>query len=797
MKKTSVLLLLAFGSLHCAASPLTPELALDRALRSTGSIIRSKTVATANKTSFDFIGNHGSLYVFNRSDNEGFIITPSDSNMPPMLACIESGSFDPNNIPEAMQWILSQYELTATASTGKSTPAIPDYYLDWERIEPLVKAKWNQDTPYNDRCPIIYGERSVTGCVATAMAQIIYTHRYAKGSGSISYTLYTDNSRQTFNFETAKFDFDVMTDTYNGTTGTPACEAVAELMEACGKSVKMSYSPYGSEAVPIDIANALVRYFGYDSHTQYCDRSDYQTTQWETIIYNELCAGRPVLYSGSTENAASHAFVCDGYEGNGLFHINWGWGGMSDGYFSLMALSPGQIGIGAQEGGFNCIQSITLIVPPGAENLPDTKVIQPDGDVDIIISDIEMSALNAGSDLRVTFTAINKGGRDFMTNSSRLMLYTPGGSVPVAYGNEIRSYNVAAYDSRRATFTMTLVDDKGNNIPAGNYELRICDTSGTPLCDDAVMSVSVTDNGQTKDEGFQHFGRITVGNATKAIPPIIVKGTPLKLKPSVRNDDDKNYVEIGFALFMPGTDKPIWSSTQKIRIINTNGVYISGFPYLNEYNFDDVTAGVYDAAFITTDNKIISERRTVKLAEKVNGTELVCAPDIDAKSASVVPGGNYKGNIVIPTEVTFTDGRTIPVTAIEAETFAGNSDVTGLDIPASVDSIGLHAFRFMSGVETIRFRGGNVPFPHVAFIGYRMNPRVKITVPSSAINAYTEALSPYVPESDEQGSINNVANDTSSHQTLNRLFDLQGREVKNPQRGHIYITSDGRKHIVK
>jgi len=740
MKK--ITFILALSALPAMAHQITPAEALSRAMESQ-TALKAVPYGRAATTAYDFVGSYGSLYVFNRADSEGFLITSSDSRLRPVYAVSTCGRFTADEIPPAMKWLFGQYEEEAKAAAEDGGDIkVPDYYVGWEVIEPLVKAKWDQGSPYNDRCPVVYNQRTLTGCVATAMAQIIYTHRYAKGSGQISYQLYIDNSTQTFDFSQAKFDFASMTDTYDSKTPAAAREAVAELMEACGKSVKMSYNPGSSGAISDHVPVALQTYFGYDPYTTICNRKDYQTEQWETIIYNELKAGRPVFYSGSTDQYSGHAFVCDGYDGNGLYHINWGWSGMSDGFFALPSLKPGQVGSGAQPGGFNNVQQMVVIAPPGSGDLQNLAPETPAGQTDITITDVEMSPLCAGEEASMTFTAVNRGNLDLITISARLLLYDSRNNI-VAYGNEVVSYSVTAGDASRSTFRITLADDKGNSIKPGDYNLHISGSDDNPISADAVFPVTVTDDHLPKDE-FTHSGQVSVGNAKESIPDIIFKGQSFHLSPSLRNDNANAKFTIGLALFQPGTDSIVWSDTQSMTCQNTNGQYLGGFPYLKNYTVS-IPAGIYDAAFISDGNKIISARRTgVKVAELIGN--LAFTTDKDGKGASLVPLSSYRGNIVIPESVTLSDGRTLDVTSVEAETFQDLNAVTSIDFPSTLTSMGMHSLRYARNIETIRFRGDHVPFVHIAAVAYRINPYVRIHVNPSAIDDYATAVTPFVPE---------------------------------------------------
>ncbi|MDE6279211.1 MAG: C10 family peptidase, partial [Paramuribaculum sp.] len=318
------------------------------------------------------------FYVFNNTANQegGFIIASGDDRLRPVLAIVDSGSFDPQNLPDNLRWWLSQYEeeinayLSSTASIA--APAITattagyyyDNYASWSTISPLVTTTWSQDEPYNNMCPEYGGGRSMTGCVATAMAQVINYHKYVNGKGTHSYTpanWTNSTTKVSYDFGNAEFDWKNMRDSYTGNETTAQKNAVANLMFACGVAVDMQYSASASGA--FSPVNGLINYLGYHEKTAEISRSLYQSTEWEAMIYKELSQNRPLIYSGSSTEGG-HAFVCDGYSQNGYFHINWGWGGYYDGYFTLSALNPDGQGIGGSDGGYNGGQSFVRMLTP-------------------------------------------------------------------------------------------------------------------------------------------------------------------------------------------------------------------------------------------------------------------------------------------------------------------------------------------------------------------------------------------------------------------------------------------------
>jgi hypothetical protein len=203
-------------------------------------------------------------------------------------------------------------------------------------VVPLIQTKWNQAPYYNELCPLDpeTNRRTYTGCVATAMAQIMKYWNYpANGTGFHSYN-HESYGTIPANFGSTTYNWASMPNSITGSNS-----AVATLMFHCGVSVDMDYGPDGSGAYTSAIAPALKTYFGYSSSAEEKRRSSYTDLQWKELLKTELDAGRPLHYAGYDVNVG-HAFICDGYDINDLFHFNWGWGGSADGYFAISMLNP-------------------------------------------------------------------------------------------------------------------------------------------------------------------------------------------------------------------------------------------------------------------------------------------------------------------------------------------------------------------------------------------------------------------------------------------------------------------------
>lgn len=362
MKKHITLgILLGAVALGASASPVSPSQALQRLKGDTGAHKMISKRHAANKLTQ--VAELPELYVFAPEGGEGFVILPADDVAQPLLAYSDSGEFDIDGNP-ALQWWLSTYQEQIAAATNSPAKSSQIFRVSRPAIAPLIQTRWNQSAPYNDMTPEINGQHAVTGCVATAMAQAMKYHNYpAKGTGTHSYEWSTGGETLSFDYGATTFDWDNMLNTYDDSATQAQRDAVATLMKACGVSVNMDYTADESGAASILIGPALINYFGYDQGIWQPERQYYGLEEWEDMIYSNLAEGLPVLYCGQG-TAGGHQFICDGYSSDGFFHFNWGWGGLSDGYFQLTALDPPSLGIGGGAGGFNSNQAVVLGMRP-------------------------------------------------------------------------------------------------------------------------------------------------------------------------------------------------------------------------------------------------------------------------------------------------------------------------------------------------------------------------------------------------------------------------------------------------
>jgi len=324
-------------------------------------------------------------YVFN-VDSKGFVIVAGDDDVTPILGYSDETNFDPAHIPENVAKWLEGYKSEVRYIIENHVKATAEITEAWTRlrngqgystrateksVDPLVQTKWNQSPYYNDMCPFdnSSGELTVTGCVATAMAQIMKYWNYPeKGAGFHSYDHATYGTLSA-NFGNDTYQWASMPNEINS-----ANTSIASLMFDVGVSVDMGYGPGstgGSSAYVISAQSpvvncseyALKTYFNYKPTMQGIERDNYSIPDWISLLKTEFDASRPVLYAGFG-SGGGHCFVADGYDNNNYIHFNWGWGGYYDGYFEVSALNPGGLGTGGGTGGYNSGQQAVIGIEP-------------------------------------------------------------------------------------------------------------------------------------------------------------------------------------------------------------------------------------------------------------------------------------------------------------------------------------------------------------------------------------------------------------------------------------------------
>ena len=356
-----------FGAM---AAPLTPAEALSLAMGDAPKGMRGAK-AEFKLAETKSVNDKDAVYIFNREGHEGFMVVAADDAVMPLMGYSYTGSLrneEGEMAPGMEYWLDFLGRQVEYASGRESRRAIPKQARPYRSpISPQLTTKWSQGDPYNFLCSRINGENAVTGCVATAMAQVMNYHEWPEhATGSVSF--HSAGKNLSCDFSKITLDWANMADSYDDGYTSAERNAVSRLMMVCGYSVEMSYSVNGSGTTSTRIAPALGNYFGYDKRVSYNSRDAYYLYDWENLIYESLENYGPVILDGQSYQGG-HSFVCDGYDKDGYFHINWGWAGLSDGYFLLDVLDPYEQGTGgsASGTGFDFMQDAIVGIRPDRE----------------------------------------------------------------------------------------------------------------------------------------------------------------------------------------------------------------------------------------------------------------------------------------------------------------------------------------------------------------------------------------------------------------------------------------------
>jgi hypothetical protein len=296
------------------------------------------------------------FYIYNAENGNAFVIVDNHKGSNRIIGYCKGCSFNKETIPEGLKELLFGY-IANHQSIDSEKLSVRSHVR--KSVSPLIKTKWGQGYPYNASCPISPNNRKcVTGCLATAMAQILYYY-YCKEPSKITKELpltipsYYYNGMIEGVTKGTPIHWEYMTETYDENSSEYSKEAVSDLMYICGTSTKMNYNDefaggstahlhsgdaYTSDGLPFPVGAdfALNKYFNISSrYIKY--NNTISSEEWANNIYNELINSRPVLYTGYNTKQIGHASIIDGCDDFGLFHINWGWDGLYDGYYNIEA----------------------------------------------------------------------------------------------------------------------------------------------------------------------------------------------------------------------------------------------------------------------------------------------------------------------------------------------------------------------------------------------------------------------------------------------------------------------------
>ena len=544
-------------------------------------------------------------YVFNAGNDGGYVIVSGDDRTEPILGYVEQGSFDPENIPENMKsWLqlyADQIKYIVDNNIDPNSPLIKKRNKvrgTKHSVPEMLTTRWNQGSPYNILCPKYYKKEDgtqhypATGCTATAMAQVMYFYKHPAKTKAIipahsntyTYTDAEDGNKTKSVTVTAKaiarntvIDWDNMRDTYswNGEANANAQDtAVAKLMLMCGQSVKMGWGPSSGANFS---AEAYIKYFGYDNSCYVGERYDYFIDDWFDMLYNEIEQGYPVLFSGFS-SGGGHAFVLDGFDGDNLFHLNWGWGGGSNGWFLVGILNPGDnsgIGASSSSDGYSMSQRALFNL-----RLPDNNT----ADTYLFIKDVAVT----NTVIRATFE--NRTGATGSFNTAIVKMEDDGSLSVVGTPKNITGITDKASQSK--TF------DISNLLPEGTYKLSPAskatrNTVWRPKYNmrNHYIEAVVDANGAVTLTPVDINTGSSIGIDTIVFPGTRIAGKEQEVKVTYRNYGNEYYKEV--RMFASQTNEKIYTESRSIIAVR------KGETVEVSYFFTPAETGTYNLWFCT------------------------------------------------------------------------------------------------------------------------------------------------------------------------------------------------------
>lgn len=551
------------------------------------------------------------IHVFNAEGNRGFVLVAGDCRAKEILGYSLTGQISFDNMPVQLQSLLESYQRQMDRLAANGEPAVwhSEYAgqegegvmrapLKAKSVGPLLGGiQWNQDAPFNNLCPLdrYYSERTPAGCVAIAAAQIMRFYRYPDhGIGARNYSTDTQRLPVSADFENTTYDWANMSEDYNGAYSEVEANAVATLAYHVGVACKMDYDYLnGSGATAKETAKAFTRYFNYDRNLEYVDRTHYNEADWEAVLRKEIDAGRPVLQFGEGP-AGGHAFVCDGYDEEGLFHYNWGWGGMSDGYFQSSALDPEYLGIGSGLGSYNHLQSALCNIQPPCETSTHVAGLHLAKTPQVLS---KSTGRHDGNTATVSF--YNYGLRNFSGEVVAALYGESGEMTCILATKELKKLAELTGGTAGTKYTFTIPAD----IAEGTYTLRFAHREeGTeeyiemraPVTQSNFLTVGIEADKVTYTTPDAK-ARLSLVKAPEVLTPLY-NGLRATFRITVRNDGPEFYSYMGILLQKQNT------GTERVR--QYVGLMLTRIPEGSTrtftYTADGITvpAGNYDVVAV-------------------------------------------------------------------------------------------------------------------------------------------------------------------------------------------------------
>ena len=743
MKKLYVFVLSVIAVLAANAEPVSRSEALQKArqfmpgkqFNANQAFSRSKRVM-ADKEPF---------YIFNAEEG-GFVVISGDDRTVPVIGYSEKGQLLQDDMPDNLRnWLEGYAEQLQAIENGEATPALPRSAKVTRgvsakpAIAPLIKTTWNQSGPYSLRTPTYthknynnedVTEHTVTGCVATALAQVMNYYQWPASCPALEGYITSTLGLNVESLLATTFNWNLMKNSYSDSeTGEEALE-VSKLMRYIGQAIYMNYNlgENGGSAGSADL-DVMINTFGYSKQVYSESRGNYTTAEWEDMLYRELAAGRPVLYDGAANTGASHQFICDGYDGNGLFHINWGWGSYQDNYFVISLANPTDTGIGGgtAKSGYIFRQAAVFGFQPATDGEPEIPRFNSNVDG---FTDDTYTRSSAAND----FVNVSTSGCKFSASYSYVPTTTYSVEAGWALWKNDQVLSVLEAYTKNNTIDYTKLDvgwfysynsptsvSFGAGLPDGDYRLvqvwRPQGSTGDWTMMSSMKSLRVNISGNTLTICKPQYTPVTYTVNDVDFGGKLATGKVTKVVVNLTNTCDANqeplYLWVGDGSSWAGKSiasvDPGTTGNAEILYTPTNSGEYS-VKITSDESGNDVmwssTITIYGVVQTTIDGIVYKYVEGDDYADIVGSVASVfenqplvipSTVTVDAKTYYIRKIESSAFRLVSMTSLTIEDG----VESIETQAFMSCYSLTEVTLPSTLKSIGTYAFYNCYRVESL------------------------------------------------------------------------------------------------
>lgn len=711
---------LSFGNLN--ANPISPEQARQNAMQSISSrtskkklnsISSGSTTLKLAQTVKDSKSNP-IFYIFSRGENAGYVIAAADDRMASILGYSDSGTFKSvDELPEPVRYLLGTYEASYNQlSEDDDTQAPESEAKERDEIEPLLEAWWGQDAPFNNDCPIIGGFHAPVGCVGLANAMVMYFHKYPeKGVGSVSYT--ASGTTIKYNFDEHTFDYDIMLPYYGNIIDdeetVESQKAVADFCFASAAALESKFTSSGTAA--------SLSYSTFSNRFQYptdglglLSRDYFTIEEWDDIVYEELSNGRPVVYGGKNGNLG-HAFVIDGYK-DGLFNINWGWFGDSDGYFKLTSLRPGQGGTGSNSDNNYSVQQ-EIVRGVRRPEMPAASPLFIAGELTFNSSDdtFTLSSLSSKSGYKDIVAGLaafdSETNKTFYLGDITSNVNSITKATDCLFTVDFASLSDGRYRLRPV---IRLASSEVESSEFSEWYPVYCNLKKKRFCDVEIENGKIKTSQLGSDVNYS----IVFDNLQMITPIIVGENTGFTL--DAKNNGNTFLATVKKKVYRRGTDEDVSGSDTGREIVGLEPG--ASATIAMALNTTVRTPGEYDIQIVDSDDDSICYSARIPItvlstsnAKIIEGVRYIVTSE-ENRTAMAIKGGTMTAEITILPSVNF-DGKDYTVEIVG--TLFGNtsSTIRKVNLPETLKKIAPSAFLNCTNLseinlpENLEYLGGN------------------------------------------------------------------------------------------